>query len=50
MLHCFPTTDVHLLMATGRNQAIDLFLFAEWPARPTGCTSPTGSARQPTSA
>jgi hypothetical protein len=50
MLHCFPTTDVHLLMAAGRNQAIDLFLFAEWPAGTVGApwtdlsTVPTLSA------
>lgn len=38
MLHCFPTTDVHLLTAAGRNQSIDLFVFARWPPHSAAAT------------
>ncbi len=31
MMYCFPTTDVHSLTGTGRDQPLDLFLFADWP-------------------
>ena len=38
MLHCFPTTDIHLLTASGRNLPIDLYLFAQWPPQTPGAT------------
>ena len=38
MLHCFPTTDIHLLTASGRNLPIDLYVFAQWPPQTAGAT------------
>jgi Bacterial Ig-like domain (group 2) len=31
MLNCFPTTDVHLLTAAGRDQSLALYAFENWP-------------------